>query len=150
GMNGWRSPPLPSREGPGMGGGQGYGWVSSTAIVARAATRPSIRSLEGRGARTIAHLLHIMAPAERDIAVVAADFGLGALGDGLAACVDAQVHRRLAAAGADRLDLLQAVRDAEQGCRSFEQLGAEIGTQAIAEHRHVELVTDAGEAEHLA
>ena len=58
--------------------------------------------------------LHEVAAAERDVAVVAADLGLRRRPDGAAVLVDAQVHRRLAAAFADRLQLDQRVGEREQ------------------------------------
>ena len=86
--------------------------------------------------------LEEMAAAQRDVAVVAADLGLRAGGDGMALGIDAQVHRRLAPAFAHRLQLDQRVGQREQRRRAGEQLALEIGAQAVAEHRDAELVGD--------
>ena len=93
-------------------------------------------SIEAELARfAFAQPLEEMAAAERDVAVVAADLGLRAGGDGMAVGVDAQVHRRLAAAFAHRLQFDQRVGEREQRRRAGEQLGLEVGAKAVAEHR---------------
>ena len=51
--------------------------------------------------------LEEMPPAQRDIAVVATNLRLGAGSDCMTFGIDPQVHRRLAAAFADRLQLNQ-------------------------------------------
>ena len=72
-------------------------------------------SAEAQLARfAFAQPLEEMPAAQRDIAVVAADLGLGAGGDGMALRVDAQVHRRLAPAFADGLQFDQRVRQRKQ------------------------------------
>src|SRR3546814_19602604 len=75
-----------------------------------------------------------MAAAERDIAVVSADFGLFAFADRAPFPIHAQVHGRLAPAFADRLDLRQRVGEAEQRGAAFEQLPLEIGADAVAKN----------------
>jgi hypothetical protein len=42
-----------------------------------------------------------VATAQRDVAIVAADFDLGTVADGLAGGIDAEIHRGFAAAMAD-------------------------------------------------
>ena len=75
-----------------------------------------------------------MAAAERDVAVVPADLRLLAMAYGTAFGVDTQVHRRLSAAGADRLEFDQHVGEGQQAFAAFEQLRAKVGAQAIGEH----------------
>ena len=70
----------------------------------------------------LAQPLEEMAAAQGDIAVVAADLGLRAGGDGMAFGIDAQVHRRLAAALAHRLQLDQRVGQREQRRRAGKEL----------------------------
>ena len=80
--------------------------------------------------------------AHRDIAVVAAEHDLRALGDHAATLVDARVDRRLGAALADGLDLRDAVRDLEEARGAGEHMGEEIGAQTEAEHGDPTLVHD--------
>ena len=63
--------------------------------------------------------------------------------------VDAQVHRRLAPAIADRLQLDERVGEREQMRAALEQIGLEIGPEAVGEHGNVELVADRGELDDL-
>ena len=108
-------------------------------------------SAEAQLARfAFAQPLEEMPAAQGDIAVVAADLGLGARGDGMAFRVDAQVHRRLAAAFAHRLQLDQRVRQREQRRRAREELGLEIGAEPVAEHGNSEAVGDLAQLEHVA
>src|SRR5258708_2351131 len=93
--------------------------------------------------------LEEMAAAERDIAVVAADLGLGSSRDRMALGVDAEVHRRLAAAFADRLQFDQGVGEREQGRAALEQVSLEIGAEAVAEDRNADLVADPAQLQHL-
>jgi hypothetical protein len=90
-----------------------------------------------------------VAAAERDVAVVAADLDRRALLHRAPVLVDAQVHRRLAPAIADRLQLDQGVGEREQMGAPLEQIGLEIGAQAVGEDRDVELVADRGELDDL-
>ena len=81
--------------------------------------QPSSITLRGEAEAQLARFafaqpLEEMAAAQRDVAVVAADLGLRAGGDGVAVRIDAQVHRRLAPAFADRLQLDQRVGEREQ------------------------------------
>ena len=46
-----------------------------------------------------------------------------------------RVEERLATAAADRLELLEAVRELEQAPRAGERLGAEVGADAVCQHR---------------
>lgn len=72
-----------------------------------------------------------------DIAVVAAEEDLAALGDDVAVRVDAGVDGRLAAAVADGLDLGDGVRQLEQPQAAGEQARAEVRPQAEAEHGQI-------------
>src|SRR5438874_759515 len=93
------------------------------------------RELEAELARfAFAQPLEEVLATEREVAVVAADLGLRAGGDGVTFGVDAQVHRRLAPALAHRLELDQRVRQRQQRCRTRKQLGLEIGAEPVAEH----------------
>ena len=94
--------------------------------------------------------LEEMPAAQRDIAVVAADLGLRARGDRMALLIDTQVHRRLAAAFAHRLQFDQRVCERQQRRRTGKQLALEIRPQAIAEHRDAELVGDLAQLQHVA
>ena len=88
---------------------------------------------------------HVAAVAHGDVAVVAADHDLIALGDDVALAADARVDGRLCAAVADGFDLLDVVRHLEQPQAAGEELGEEVGPQAEAEHRDVEIVDDPAE-----
>src|SRR5262245_14152992 len=90
-----------------------------------------------------------MVAAERDITVVAADFGLGPGGDRLALFVDAKVHRRLAAAFADRLELDHRIREGKKRSGSRKELPLEIGSKAVAEHRDSEPVGDLAQLQNM-
>ena len=70
------------------------------------------------------------------VALVAADADLLAFADALAVVVDAHVHRRLLAAGADVLDFLDVVGQRQQVGRTGERVAAEVAAQAVADHRH--------------
>ena len=50
--------------------------------------------------------------------------------------VDAQVHRRLAPAFADRLQFDEGIGEGEESGRTGEELALEIGAQTIAEDRN--------------
>ena len=76
--------------------------------------------------------LEEMPAAQRDIAVVAADFGLRARRDRMTLGIDAEVHGGLAAAFANRLELDQRVGQRQQGGRTWEEVAKEIGPEAIA------------------
>src|SRR5690606_22736766 len=78
--------------------------------------------------------------ADRDVALVAADLHLRPLVDHVALAVHAHGHRGLAAAVADGLDLADLVRPGQQVLAALEQFAAEIGAQAVAQHRHVQRV----------
>src|SRR4051812_16407070 len=82
--------------------------------------------------------LEEMAPAQSDIAVIAADLGLRACRDCMALGVDAQVHGRLAPAFAYRLQFDQAVGKREQRRAALEQFPEEVCAQAVAQHRDAE------------
>ena len=72
------------------------------------------------------------AVAHGDVAVVAPQDHLSALGDHIAVAVDPGVHRGLGAAVADGLDLLDGVRQLKQPAAAGEELGLEVGAQAEA------------------
>src|SRR5690349_8557941 len=91
-----------------------------------------------------------MAAAERDVAVVAAYLGLSARSDGVAALVDAKVHRRLASAFADGLELDHRVRKREEGGGAGEELALKVGAETVAEDRDAEAVGDLAQLEHVA
>ena len=90
-----------------------------------------------------------MLAAEGDVAVVPANLGLLTADDGVAFLVDPEVHRRLAAAFADGFQFDQRVGQREQRRRPGKQLALEIGSQAIAEHRNIQLVGDLAELQHM-
>ena len=96
-----------------------------------------------------AQALEEMLAAQGDVAVVAADLGLRAGRDGVAVLVDAQVHRRLAAAFANCLELDQRVRERQERGGTGEELGLEIGAEAVAEHRDAEPVGDLAKLDHV-
>src|SRR5262245_16627815 len=101
------------------------------------------------GAASQPHLLGIMATAKRYVALIAANLVLCPFLDREAIRVDPQVHRRLASARADRLELDQVVGDGEQRGASREELRLEIGSQPIGEDRYGELVAHRGELKDL-
>src|SRR5437868_13836128 len=90
-----------------------------------------------------------MAATESNIAVVAADLGLGAARDGMSFGIDAQVHRRLAPAFAYCLQLDQSIGEGQERGAAFEQLALKVGAQAVAEHRDLQIVGDAAELKHV-
>src|SRR3546814_2297705 len=73
-------------------------------------------------------------PAQGQVTVVAADFGLRAMAYRRATGIDAQVHCRLAPAMAHRLQFDQRIGEPQQRRRSGEQLALEIGPQRSEEH----------------
>ena len=90
-----------------------------------------------------------MPAAQRDVTLVAADLDLLALALRAAVGADADHHRGLAPAVADRLELGQLVREREQARAALEQLAAEVGPEAVAEHGNREAIDDHGEIIHL-
>jgi hypothetical protein len=90
-----------------------------------------------------------MAAAHGDVAVVAADLDLGAVAHGVAGGVDAEVHRGLAAAVADRFQLGEIVGEREERGAAGEEVALKIGAQAVAEHGDFEGVGDIGGLPHL-
>src|SRR5687768_4343118 len=67
----------------------------------------------------------------------------------MASRIDAQVHRRLAAAFAHRLQFDERVGQRQKRRAAFKQLPEEVGAQAIAKHRQIDLVAEAAELENL-
>ena len=90
-----------------------------------------------------------MLAAKRDIAVVAANFRLSAFLNGMALCIDPEVHRRLAPAFTDGFQFDKRVGNAEQGCRAGKQLRLKIGAQAISNHRNLGFIGQPSELKHL-
>jgi hypothetical protein len=90
-----------------------------------------------------------MAPAQRQIALVAADLDLLAIALCAPVRADAHDHRRLAAAMADRLQFRELVRKGKQPAAAFEEFAAKIGPEAVAQDRYGKLVDDHGEIIHL-
>src|SRR5690606_468405 len=115
-------------------------------LKARACTRRSGRLQERRLQRLdqalATHDLLELGPADRDVALVAADLHLRTVLHGAALGVDAHVHGRLLAAVADGLDLLKLVGPGQQVLAALEQLSAEVGAQAVAQHRDAQAVDD--------
>ena len=109
---------------------------------------PGRRSRDARdGEAELARLalvqaLEEMAPAQSDVAVVAADLGLRAGGDRMALLIDAQVHRRLSAAFANRLQFDERVGEREQRCAPLEEFAEKVGAKSVAQHWNAELVAD--------
>ena len=87
--------------------------------------------------------------AHGDVAVVAAEEDLPALGDDAAIAVDAGVDRRLAAAGAHGLDLRDGIGQLHEPPRAGEEVREKIRPQAEAQHRDVLLVNDAAQLVNL-
>lgn len=83
--------------------------------------------------------------ADRDVALVAADFDLRTLGEGAALLVHPHDHRRFAAGVADGLDLDELIRPGEQILAALEELAAKIGAKPIGEHRDAERIDDFAE-----
>src|SRR5690348_16664006 len=101
----------------------------------------SSREAEAQLARfTFAQPLEEMLSAQRDVAVVAADFGLSAGRDGVALGIDAEVHRRLAPAFAHRLQLDQRIRERQERRRTGKELALEVGSETVTEHWNPEAV----------
>ena len=87
-----------------------------------------------------------MAPAHRDVLVVGAELDLGAVDDGLAA-LQAQVERGfLLAELAGDLDLFDAVGELEQALGAGEEVGLEVGAQAVADDRDARVDGEGGAA----
>src|SRR5690606_29451054 len=82
---------------------------------------------------------------DRDVALVAADLHLRPVLHRAALLVHAHGHRRLAAAVADGLDLLDLVGPGQQVAAALEQFAAEVGAQAVAQHRHAAGIHDLGQ-----
>src|SRR5438045_2053616 len=91
-----------------------------------------------------------MPTAERDVAVIAADLGLGPGGDGMALGVDAEIHRRLAATFAYGLELDQRIRQCEQRGGAGEKLALKVGAEAVAKHGNREAVGDLAQLQDVA
>ena len=85
-----------------------------------------------------------------NVAVVAAQNHLRALGDDVAVAVDTGVHRGLRAAVADGLDLLNGVRHLHQAAAAGKQAGLEVRAQAEAHHRNVVVIDKCAELVDLA
>src|SRR4029079_16851063 len=88
--------------------------------------------------------------AQRDIAVVAADLGLRAGGNGVAFDIAAEFHCRLAPAFTTRLQFDQRICEREQRRRAGEQLALEIGAKAVAENGDGKLIGYLAQLEHRA
>ena len=82
-----------------------------------------------------------MAAAQRDVALVAAQQDLLAGLDHAAVC-HAGVERRLAAAPADGLDLLDRVRPRHQPLAALEQISLKVRAKAVADDGDVVLIHD--------
>ena len=89
-----------------------------------------------------------MAAAEADIGGIAAHHNLLAFADNVPV-LHARVERRLAAAPADGLDLLDGIRPAQQLAAAFKQLAAKIRPQAVANHGNLALIDDIHQLAHL-
>jgi len=61
--------------------------------------------------------------------------------------IEAEVHARLPAAFADGLQLNERVGKGKQGGGPGEEVGLEVGAEAIAEHRYRKIVGDAAKLE---
>src|SRR5690606_17679134 len=100
-----------------------------TAWAARSAARRS----PGLGPVLAAGDAFELGAADRDVALVAADFDLRPLVDRTPVFVHAHGHRGLAAAVADGLDLDQLVGPGQQVLAALEQFAAEVRAQAVAQ-----------------
>ena len=110
--------------------------------------RETVGPVDGEDA--VSHHLRVLA--DKTGSLIAASARIGAIntitiapdgslrGDNTdyAAAIDAHVHDRLARRVADGLDLDEVVGPREQVLRALEQLAAEVGAQAVAQHRHAE------------
>ena len=85
-----------------------------------------------------------------NVAVVAPQNHLSALGDDVTVAVDPGVHRSLRAAVADGLDLLNGVRHLHQAAAAGKQTGLEVRAQTEAHHRDVVVVNQRAELVDLA
>ena len=83
--------------------------------------------------------------AHGDVALVAADFDLGAFSDCVAFGIGAQVHGGFTGTVANRFELDQVVGPAEQGGAAGKEVALEVGSQAVTEHGDAELVGDLAE-----
>ncbi len=83
-----------------------------------------------------------MPPTGGDVTLVAADFHLRAFGCGPTLLVEPEIHRGLASAETDRLELDQIVGDAEQRRAPGEELALKVRAQAVAKDGNVEDVGD--------
>ena len=90
-----------------------------------------------------------MLSAHGDITVVAADFRLCTLDNGVASGIDAQVHRRFATAIADGFHLDQRVCQAQQCGRPCKQFALEVRTQAVTKDRNARIVRQPGKLPNL-
>ena len=90
-----------------------------------------------------------VAAAQADIALVRAEHDLLAPAYDAAAAVQARVVRRLAAAPADGLDLLDGIRAGQQAGAAGEEIAHEVRPQTVADHRHAVFVHDARQQVHL-
>ena len=86
-----------------------------------------------------------VAAAHGDVALVAADLDLGAFAHGMAVGAEANVHSCFAAAVADSFEFDEVVGPAEESGGAVEEVALEIGTQAVAEDRDVEVIGHGGE-----
>ena len=83
-----------------------------------------------------------MLAAKRNIDVVA-NGDLIAFFLHIAIGAEADDHRRLASAPADRADLSQVVCNSQQHCGAWEKLALKVGPKAIAHHRNAKIISDA-------
>lgn len=99
--------------------------------------------------RRVGFALFEMTAAHGHVAVVSADFDLGAFPQRLPLEIGAQDHGGFAAAMTDGFDLDQIICPAEEGGAAFEQVTLKIGAQAVAEHGNIEFVGGLGQLEDL-
>src|SRR6185369_1463875 len=90
-----------------------------------------------------------MLAAKRYVAVVAANLGLLARRYSMAFLIDAEIHRRLAPAFADSLQLDQRVRQGEESGGARKQLGLEVGSEPVAKHRDLQPVGDLAQLKYV-
>ena len=88
---------------------------------------------------------HIASVAHGDVAVVAAEDDLRALGDDVTLAVDSCIDGGLGTAVAHGLDLLDHIRELHEPPGAGEEPGLEVGPQTKAEHRHGKIVDDGAE-----